>query len=274
MLKPTFFIVALALLTGGCADPQTHADALATRGALTRDTIDTDSFVLTAYQRLTRPGLPLTVYIEGDGLAWINRNEASTDPTPLNPLGLRLAAVDPGPNVLYLARPCQFTPRRDNPRCTVDLWTSRRFSSVVVDSLDQAIDHYVRQAQSHGIELVGYSGGGALAVLLAARRHDVLSVRTVAGNLDQAEVNRLHGVSPMPESLNAIDVAHQVSGIPQWHFSGADDHTVPPQIATRFAAAAGGDCIRLKVLPGMTHGGDWPRLWPALLALAPRCGKR
>lgn len=264
-------LLVLVLLAGCGTDPRLDADLLASRVGLTRETVDTDSFVLTTYYRLTRPQAPLTVYIEGDGLAWVSRTEPSLDPTPHHPVGLELASADPGPNVVYLARPCQYTPMADNPRCTVAYWTGKRFAPEVIASLDQAIDHYVRLAPGRGIHLVGYSGGGALAVLLAARRHDVLSLRTVAGNLDHEAVNRLHEVSPMPDSANPIDVARRVADLPQRHFSGADDRVIPPAIAERFAAAAGGRCLRLTVVPDMTHGGDWAAQWPALLALPLRC---
>ena len=87
---------------------------------------------------------------------------------------------------------------------------------------------------------------------------------TVAGNLDHAAVNRWHQVSPMPDSLNPIDVAPQVSHIPQRHFSGADDRVVPTAIARDFVARAA-PCAALQVLPGMGHESDWPARWPTLL---------
>ena len=63
------------------------------------------------------------------------------------------------------------------------------------------------------------------------------SLRTVAGNLEQVEVNRMHKVTPMPESLSAIDVAGQLAAIPQRHISGADDRVVAAVIAKRFVRA-------------------------------------
>ena len=270
MLRRLGMIGALLLLAG-CAGPLTTANSLASRGALHYETVDADTFVLSTYQRLTAPGKPLRIYIEGDGLAWISRYQPSLDPTPHNPVALRLAVVDPGANVVYLARPCQYTPMPDNPRCTVDYWTGKRFAPEVITSLNQAVDHYVAQAHSPGVELVGYSGGGALAVLLAARRTDVLSLRTVAGNLDHAEVNRRHAVSLMPDSLNAIDVAQRVANIPQYHFSGASDRTVPSAIAERFAKVAGGHCIQLLIIPDMAHDGNWSAQWQRLLAYSPSC---
>jgi hypothetical protein len=264
----------LALLVAGCsslesnAERNRHADALAAQAGLQRATLELDGFVLTSFQRITRADLPLHLYIEGDGFAWRSRSQPSDDPTPRRALGLALAAADPGPNVVYLARPCQFT---SGPRCTLAYWTGRRFAEEVVVAMDQAVSQYAARAPGQGIELIGYSGGGAIAVLLAARRDDVLSLRTVAGNLDQAEVNRLHKVTPMPESLNAIDVASQVAGIPQIHYSGSDDKVIPPGIAQRFVARAGGACARVVTLAGLSHEGDWASRWSALLATTPEC---
>ncbi len=72
--------------------------------------------------------------------------------------------------------------------------------------------------------------------MLAARRHDVASIRTVAGNLDHAYVNQIHRVDLMPESLNAIDVAASVSNIPQMNCVGFDDKVVTKQQSLRFIA--------------------------------------
>jgi dienelactone hydrolase len=262
--------VMLGMLAG-CADPNLHADTMAQTAHLRRAQVTTDSFVLTSFYRITRPDLPLTVYIEGDGLAWRSRTEPSTDPTPHQALGLALAAADPAANVVYLARPCQFTPMAANPRCDKAYWTYKRFADEVVVAMNQAVTHYAAQVPGQRIHLVGYSGGGALAVLIAARRNDVASLRTVAGNLDHAEVNRLHHVSAMPESLNAIDVAPQVASIPQIHFSGADDTVVAPVIAQRFVTATGGRCAHTYSMPGMKHDSDWARRWPDLLGILPLC---
>lgn len=266
-----FVLLGLQLLLSGCADPNVHADGMAQTVGLRRAQLVTDSFVLTTFHRIARPDLPLTIYIEGDGLAWRSRNQPSDNPTPHQALGLALAVADPAPNVVYLARPCQFTPMALNPRCDASYWTSKRYATEVVLAINQAVTQYAMQVPGQRLHLVGYSGGAALAVMVAAQRSDVASLRTVAGNLDTVEVNRLHAVSPMPESHNAIDFARQVAGIPQIHFSGADDTVVPALIAQRFIAASASTCAQARIIPGMTHDGDWARLWPSLLALAPVC---
>ncbi|ALF86655.1 MULTISPECIES: alpha/beta hydrolase family protein [Ralstonia solanacearum species complex] len=268
----------ILLLTGpmsGCTalDRNAHAEAQAAAAGLHREQLDAGGFVLTAYARMTRPDAPLDLYIEGDGLAWISRSEPSLDPTPREVVGLALAAADPAPNVVYVARPCQFTPMAMNPRCGVPYWTGKRFAPEVVASIDQAVSHFAARVPGQRIHLIGYSGGGALAVLVAARRTDVASIRTVAGNLDHALVNRLHDVSAMPQSENAIDFAEQVASIPQVHFTGADDTVVPPIVAQRFVDATGNRCAQARTVPGITHGGDWSHLWPRLLGVTPVCSE-
>ena len=263
----------LISLMAGCAtlDRNAHADALAAQAGLKRELIDTDGFVLTAYARISRRDEPLDLYIEGDGLAWISHSEPSLDPTPREATGLALAAADPAPNVVYVARPCQFTPMAMNPRCGVPYWTSKRFAPEVVASMNEAVSRFAARVSRQRINLMGYSGGGALAVLIAARRTDVASIRTMAGNLDDEFVNRLHGVSSMPQSENAIDFASRVASIAQVHFSGADDTVVPPVVAQRFVDATGGRCVQARTVPDMTHDGDWSRRLPALLRVRPVC---
>jgi hypothetical protein len=271
---PWLFLPALVLWLGACAqiDRNAHADALAAPAGLVREQIATGQFVLTAWSRLERPNQPIDLYIEGDGLAWISRSEPSLDPTPREATGLALAAADPAPNVVYLARPCQFTPMSLNPQCSVAWWTGKRFAPDVVASMNEAIDQIAARAPGQRLNLIGFSGGAAIAVLVAARRHDVASIRTVAGNLDDEYVNRTHGVSAMPESLNAIDAAASVSSIPQIHFNSDADTVVTPEVARRFIAATGNRCALAQTVPGIAHDGDWSSKWPDLLAITPRCG--
>lgn len=266
----------LAILIGalaGCAalDPSAHAEALAEPAHLHRELMDTGRFVLTTFSRISQPGKPLRVYIEGDGRAWLSRTEPSLDPTPHRATGLALAAKDPAPNVIYLARPCQFTPQAMNPRCGIPYWTGKRFAPAVIEAMNDAVSRFAARTPGEPVELVGYSGGGAIAVLIAARRSDVASIRTVAGNLDDELVNRMHDVSSMPESANAIDSARRVANIPQIHFSGALDRVVPPAVARRFVEAAGGHCARALTVPGLAHERGWSGRWPALLKIAPTC---
>ena len=267
-----FLLAAFVIGTlAGCAalDPV----ALAESAGLKRERLETGSFVLTAYSRISKPRESIHIYIEGDGQAWLSRTEPSLDPTPREATGLKLAVADPASNVVYLARPCQFTPAAMNPRCGIPYWTGKRFAPEVVASMNEAVSQIAARVPGRRIELTGYSGGGAVAVLIAARRTDVVSIRTVAGNLDDEFVNRLHDVSPMPQSENPIDFASKVAEIAQIHFSGADDTVVPLVVAQRFVEATGGRCAQARPVPGLTHDGDWSRVWPHLLGVTPVCSR-
>lgn len=266
-LRLSSFAVGLALLlTAGCAaDRFATADRIAAPAGLRYQPVELGQGErLASWRRLGDPARPLQVYIEGDGLAWATRTRPSSDPTPRHPLGLTLAAADPAANVVYLARPCMYQPEPDGPRCADPIrWTDDRFNEASVALLGAALDR-VKMAPGQPVHLVGYSGGAALAVALAARRSDIASLRSVAGNLDPAGVNRLHGVSPQPSALDIAGLAPALARLPQIHFAGSRDEVVPPAIAERFVARVGSPCaIALPVPAG--HEVGWAEAWRELL---------
>lgn len=126
----------------------------------------------------------LTIYIEGDGFAW-----TSSDPTPVSPTGLHLALAQPEGNIAYLARPCQYV------RCEQRYWTSHRFAPEVIASANLALEALKKKFGAQCLVLVGYSGGGAVAALLAEQRLDVVRLITIAGNLDHRAWTSHHRVS-------------------------------------------------------------------------------
>jgi len=262
--------LALALVNSGCAllkstaDRCAAAEEIARRAGWGKSYLQTQKFTLTAYWRGTGPGAPLHLYIEGDGAAWIDRSWRSDDPTPKDPLVLELAALDPAANVAYLARPGQYTAPgavRGDPA----YWSERRFSPEVVAALNEAVTILKAKTRSGKINLIGYSGGAALAVLMAAARADVASLRTVAGNLAPEAVNRFHQVAPLSGSLDPLAAA-KIRDLPQRHFIGADDAVVPAFTARDFIRRQEGDPRRLVVVAGAGHSRGWRERWRDLLA--------
>ncbi len=244
-------------LHSSAADRQATAEKIADTAGLQQFDIQAGEFLLRAWIRIERRDRDLSVYIEGDGHAWVSRTQRSADPTPINPLGLRFASWDDAANVAYLARPCQYIPLHYNPACNTLLWTDERFSEQVIDTMDNALDA-IRLRVAGKLHLAGFSGGGAVAALLAARRSDVASLRTFAGNLDHAAVNRHHQVSPMPRSLNPIAYADRLGNLPQLHYSGARDTIVTPEIADLFMEALPTrGCAEHIILNRTTHHSGW-----------------
>ena len=124
-------------------------------------TLDTQSFPLQAFvpSREFRAGT-LVVYLEGDGLAWISGATPSADPTPRDPLALRLALAHPGGQAVYLGRPCQYGDA-ERSGCAMRYWTNARFAEPVVQAMSQAVDQLKARHGARALVLVGYSGGTA-----------------------------------------------------------------------------------------------------------------
>jgi hypothetical protein len=262
----------LGLGTPGLESRESLASGIARGGSLARMDIQSGPYRLASWRRLDDPAQPVNVYIEGDGLAWISRSSPSNNPTPTEPVALELAAADPAPNVVYIARPCQYTPLATSPGCSQDSWTSGRFDPGVIEAMNAAISQIPAAA---GYTLTGFSGGANIAALIAARRSDILALRSVAGNLDPDALNTLHRVSPMPGALNARTVASALTRLPQIHFIGEQDKIVTPEIYQSYAAAAGpGACTTSRIVGGATHTQGWQSAWPELLRLPLPCARK
>jgi hypothetical protein len=199
----------------------------------------------------------LRVYIEGDGHAWATASQPSTDPTPHENLVANLAANDPG-GAVYLARPCQFV---TNEHCNPKAWTDQRFSPQVIADMSSALDVIKLRYPVKRIELVGYSGGGAVALLLAGQRDDVVSVQTLAGNVAVTAWAQLHGLTPLDGSLDPVNYANKLRAIPQRHLVGDQDSVVPPTVASAYLAKLGStQCVEIATVHA-NHQNGWPAAW-------------
>lgn len=266
-------IVVLFILPAlwACGSNLDDASSLAARKRLAPQIVNAGPFDLLAFAPASfTPGMPLTVYVEGDGFAWVTSTRLSDDPTPRRPVALELAVADPAPNVVYVARPCQYVKGTQRRNCHPAYWSSARFAEEVVAATDRVVEHFRSVANASAVRLTGYSGGGALAVLVAARRADVQRVVTVAGVVDTEAWTSLDGTTPLFHSLNPAQVAERVAGIPQIHFVGADDKVVPAAVARSFADRFPPDRRPpVTIVPRQGHECCWAEVWPALLARTP-----
>jgi dienelactone hydrolase len=274
MLKINYVpVIYLLLLITACTplsllrERNELAKNIAQKGQLTASNIDTGRFFLKTYQKgLDSSSETLHVYIEGDGYAWKRRGHISDDPTPKNPVALRLAARDPSPAVIYIARPCQYQAEENLSNCNSRYWTSHRYSEDVIAAIDQVITRAVKQTNAKQVGIVGYSGGGTIAVLIAARRDDIAWLATVVGNLDHTLWTDIHSVTPLTGSLNAADYADQIDLLPQMHFVGGKDKIVTADILNSFIGQMNTDNdSRLTIIPDYDHICCWEQGWPELL---------
>ena len=266
-LIPCLFALAL----GGCALAsvphvrEETSDRLASAAWMVDRDIPAGKFTLRGYERMHERYATANVYIDGDSApAKILGN------APRNPVALHLATKDKADNVVYLARPCQFAAQTDD--CTPEIWNDARYSQDVIDSFNAALDEISKRYDISGYNLIGYDGGGAIALLLAAKRADVLTVRTVAGVLDHELQSKLTGRAPLKSSLNPVTHASSLSKMPQMHFIGGQDTVVSPSIVGSYMQASPPSrCVQSMVVQEATHDKGWVDKWPELLAWPVTC---
>ena len=273
------FILLMSLLTGCVSIPtpmerRAHADQLAQQNqhnqwGQTPLIVDADKIngvaqpnqwsltPLIFRPRQFKSDATLSIYIEGDGFAWVTSSTPSVDPTPIDPLALRLALAQPTGNAAYIGRPCQYVDA-EHTGCPQRYWTEARFAPEVVAAVEAAVDVLKRQAGAQQLILVGFSGGAAVAALIAERRSDVVRLITFAGNLDHRAWTSFHRIQPLSGSLNAADNASRLADLPQTHFIGGRDKIIPPELAYQWPLAfRGANNANLRIIPDYTHNCCW-----------------
>ena len=278
--------IAVCLVMSACAGPGSPSTQptlpggrLLTQAGFT-DISAQDALIrsyLKGPQNSAQDKMEITIYIEGDGAAWTMRQFAPSNPTPRHALGAQLASQDPSYVVIYLGRPCQFLGPATLERCDTSLWTDGRFSPAAISLGNQAIDALLQRLTPHPtqkqqqIRLVGYSGGGAYAALLASKRTDVSCLITIAAPLDIDVWSRLQQIAPLSTSLNPASPSQRLPKIDQTHWFGGSDHIVPPQSIGVFLTNNASPNTQVHVLPKANHLEPWSSQWAQLLQQS--CGK-
>lgn len=200
----------------------------------------------------------LHIYIEGDGSPWVHGGATvARNPTPRNPLALQLMATSPYTSV-YVGRPCYFDLNQSDG-CDESFWTSARYGREVVASMLAVITRL--RGEQQPVVLIGYSGGGTLAALLADQLEGPRLLITIAGNLDIDRWTEHHGYLPLTDSLNPMTTV-DLRDLPQAHLSALRDHVVPASQIEAFALQQGGS---VKQFETFDHRCCWKDNWPALL---------
>ncbi len=250
------------LLLAACSQQGLRPDeGLAQEHGFDRRIVVGQSFRHVVYaKRLEAPASRLHVYIEHDGSPWLG-SRVALDPSPRDPLALRLMALDPEP-AIYLGRPCYLGLARD-AACSPLHWTHRRYAEEVVASMAAALGVIAAQVGTREIVLIGVSGGGTLAVLIAQRMEDVVGVLTVAANLDVGAWTGLHGYSELEGSLDPALQPILPRRIVQQHYVGGRDRNVPPSIVRAYAQIQPG--AEVIEIAQFDHRCCWDSRWESIL---------
>ncbi len=193
--------------------------------------VSTMTYTIASWYKITAPGEPLKVYIEGDGYAFNNKGIPTSDPTPKSTFWREIAANDPSPNVVYLARPCQYM---KSSTCSKQDWTSGRFSAPVIDAMDTAVLKLMKKAKSDQVILIGYSGGAQVSGLIAVRHPQIVQKWiTVAGVVDYQRWAAWHDDKPLIHSVNLSEYLSDIKEINQIHYVGTKDTVVPVELTEK-----------------------------------------
>jgi pimeloyl-ACP methyl ester carboxylesterase len=226
------------LLCAGCA-------AIAPPRDFRHEEIQTESFRIAAWHKITDPALPVKVYIEGDGAAFRPNGAPTNNPTPKSKLVRELAFGDDSPNVVYLARPCQFV---SDSACNKKHWSSERFSEPAVQAEAEALRTIAPGAR---LVLIGYSGGAQIAMRIAPKLQTE-KIITIAGNLDLDSWTEFHNLPSLAHS-GKVEIS-----VPAMHFVGENDRVIPPEITIGFVK----NPFEITVVKKAGHGTGFESIYP------------
>ena len=243
-------VIATVLLVCGCTSLQIPDN-------FSYKEISAGDFKLASWQKITNGQAPVKIYIEGDGHSFDVYGQPTNNPTPKGTLLRKIAFNDDNPNVVYLARPCQFV---KDDKCIQKYWTTARFSPEVIQAEASAVR---KIAKGRSVILIGFSGGAQIAGLIAVLNTDI-SVKklvTIGGNLDHKAWTAYHDLPYLRDSLNLASYRDKYLQIPQVHFIGAKDEIIPPALVKKFAHAED-----IKEVKKAQHNKGWESIYPLIWA--------
>ncbi len=211
------------------------------------------------------PGNHLRIYVEGDGSPWVHNTRVAVDPTPTNPVLLRLMKNSDGASV-YLGRPCYFG-LSTSEGCEPRLWTFDRYGREIVESMCIAVNKIAHQYGAQSVQLIGYSGGGTIVVGMRPCTDRLVAITTIAANLDPRAWAQLHGYSPLNDLSPLESAATLADSTPETHWQCQEDHIIPPHITAAYFAQAKN--ARQRIVQSCSHASGWQQYWPEIVAWSP-----
>ena len=233
-MKVKYLFILFLLFIGGCAGRRPETPV-----GFTEKTIETEHFSIAVWEKNITAGEPLRIYIEGDG-----------DPMPKQATALEFAVRDPSQNVIYVSRPCQYIWCKEcsNPL----IWGQERFHEEIVNEMKELIVYLAYKYKTPSLELVGYDGGGTMALILATKI-PVARVITIGGILDTKVYAAEHDLAPI-NGLNPGELKDILARVPQTHYVGGRDTVTTRRMAERFVARLRNPKEAIvKVIPEATH---------------------
>lgn len=219
-MKRKCLIFVMLIITGCVANKWDNTSGMVQR------VVKTDKYDIMTYQKITDEAAPVNIYIEGDGNAFTKRGIPTHNPTPNSTLVRDMADADAAPNVVYIARPCQYIMSEN---CTQSDWTDGRFSPDIISAMQDV----VRQvAANRPVSVIGYSGGALISGLIIKNNPDINFIQwiTVSGVLNHTDWTQHFGDKPLTKSMDLDSMPN----IRQIHFVAENDKVVPRKLSEKW----------------------------------------
>jgi len=217
----------------------------------------------TLYKEGTQHSGLLTVFIEGDGMPWQTETRIANDPTSNKPMLLAMMDRLDGDR-LFLGRPCYF--KINDSKCDFRYWTSHRYNQEVLDSMAKVIEKTLNLETYHTLALVGHSGGGSIASLIACRFKLPTRLVTLGANLDINAWTTHHSWTPLTASLNPAEAAQTCSNVSERHLHGEDDQVVPSHLNQKYYQAHQTKPLLFKHQGHTNWAKRWPEIYQAIIS--------
>ncbi len=207
--------------------------------------IKTQYFTLASWQKVTTNG-DMKIYIEGDGSSFNSRGYPTSDPTPRGTFLRKKAFEDDAPNVIYLARPCQFV---NDFKCKQVYWTTGRFAPEVIVSTADAIK---KIAKDKNVELIGFSGGSQVAGLVSVMHPEIHVQKIVnyAPNLDHVAWTDEKNLYPLSDSLSLTNYQDKYLSFNQINYIAEEDSVIPMNVTINFLK---NDPSKYRIIENVGH---------------------
>ncbi len=258
MIRLCLTAVCLFQLMACSGSASKRYDDKAKSSGLSLERVTSGEFGLTLFANFKPAKGIVNIYLEGDGQPFFRSTYINSDPTSRQATALRLIRLDSNSSVL-IGRPCYHLTSPSKVCRDGKWWTSHRYSEVIVFSLNEAIDKIKRDQQVKYINLIGFSGGGSLATLLAQRRTDVKHLVTISANLDIDQWTTHNRYTNLFGSLNPIHELDKITA-KQLHLIGSRNTDLGYQ---RWLNKL--DKQSILILADHGHACCWEQTWPKLL---------
>lgn len=208
-----------------------------------------DRIMLATWTKNVKPAQKLRIYIEGNAVTGgLFDKYAKVE----HPVAMQLALKDDYPYIIYLGRPCYYVEQK---ACRPIAWEEGKYMPEIVDEMKAAIERIQKKYRITDIELIGYDGGGTLAMLLAARlKNAKVNVITIGGILNTEHYALFHDEQYPKDSLNPANERFLLSAIPQVHYVGGKDNVMPLAFTQDFVKKMPKPLsVKIKALPNADH---------------------